>query len=279
MRRTASPILLRPESAPPETLVIHVVGRRSQVVTAMISAKVIRCSQADGFASRPRARTRRRKSPSCGGRWRTWPPSGLTSLVVWKSDRIERRGAYALMGLTAEATKAGGRIEFVTEPALNNASDPIAGPMLQAFYGAMGHHESKTKSDRTSLGHRQRRGHWRNIRESEVERNTCFRRALLGGFESAALGRRIASERFLALAVMVVTGPIIARPISGLPAATLRRLDTARVAASGHWLQRRFAGQEAAQRSRLSAPSTVWITGGPLTGNPRMLDTVVRSTC
>jgi hypothetical protein len=29
--------------------------------------------------------------------------------------------------------------------------------MLQAFYGAMGHHESKTKSDRTSLGQRQRR--------------------------------------------------------------------------------------------------------------------------
>lgn len=43
------------------------------------------------------------------------------------------------------------------EPALNNASDPIAGPMLQAFYGAMGHHESKTKSDRTSLGQRQAR--------------------------------------------------------------------------------------------------------------------------
>jgi DNA invertase Pin-like site-specific DNA recombinase len=34
-------------------------------------------------------------------------------LVVWKSDRLERRGAYALMGLIAEATKAGGRIEFV----------------------------------------------------------------------------------------------------------------------------------------------------------------------
>jgi len=73
-------------------------------------------------------------------------------LVAWKSDRLERRGAYALMGLIAEAAKSGGRIEFVTEPALNNASDPIAGPMLQAFYGAMGHHESKVKSDRTSLG-------------------------------------------------------------------------------------------------------------------------------
>lgn len=78
-------------------------------------------------------------------------------LVVWKSDRIECRGAYALMGLIAEAAKAGGRIEFVTEPALNNASYPIAGPMLQAFYGAMGHHESKTKSNRASLCQRQRR--------------------------------------------------------------------------------------------------------------------------
>ena len=78
-------------------------------------------------------------------------------LVCWKSDRLERRGAYALMGLIREAVEYGGRIEFVTEPALNNASDPIAGPMLQAFYGAMGHHESKTKSDRTSLGQAQRR--------------------------------------------------------------------------------------------------------------------------
>ncbi len=72
-------------------------------------------------------------------------------LVVWKSDRLERRGAYALMGLIREAMLVGGRLEFVTEPALNNASDPIAGPMLQAFYGAMGQHDSQTKSDRTAI--------------------------------------------------------------------------------------------------------------------------------
>lgn len=29
-------------------------------------------------------------------------------LVVWKSDRIERRGAYALMGLISEAAEADG---------------------------------------------------------------------------------------------------------------------------------------------------------------------------
>jgi DNA invertase Pin-like site-specific DNA recombinase len=69
-------------------------------------------------------------------------------LVAWKSDRLERRGARALMGLIAEAAESGGRIEFTTEPGLNGISDPIAGPLLQAFYGAVAQHESSTKGDR-----------------------------------------------------------------------------------------------------------------------------------
>jgi DNA invertase Pin-like site-specific DNA recombinase len=81
----------------------------------------------------------------------------ITVLVVWKSDRLERRGARALMGLIAEAAEAGGRIEFVTEPALNMSSDAVAGPMLQAFYGAVAHHESVTKSERVRAAHTVRR--------------------------------------------------------------------------------------------------------------------------
>ena len=38
----------------------------------------------------------------------------FTVLVVWKQDRIERRGMEAALNLISRAKQAGGRIEFVT---------------------------------------------------------------------------------------------------------------------------------------------------------------------
>jgi site-specific DNA recombinase len=76
----------------------------------------------------------------------------ISVLVVWKSDRLERRGAYELMGLVREARSYGGRIEFVTEPTLNVPSGPV-GDMMLAFHGATAHHESLTKSDRIKIKH------------------------------------------------------------------------------------------------------------------------------
>src|ERR1035441_8188251 len=46
----------------------------------------------------------------------------ITVLVVWYSARIERRGAWDHMNLAHKAKLAGGRIEYVKEPQLNEVN-------------------------------------------------------------------------------------------------------------------------------------------------------------
>lgn len=70
----------------------------------------------------------------------------ITVLVVWAADRIERRGALAALTLVQRAKEAGGRIEYVKDAHLNQASE-LDGFML-ALAGDMARMESKRKSER-----------------------------------------------------------------------------------------------------------------------------------
>lgn len=47
----------------------------------------------------------------------------ITVLVVWQSSRIERRGATSVFDLARRVREAGGRIEYVQDPYLNEAND------------------------------------------------------------------------------------------------------------------------------------------------------------
>lgn len=74
----------------------------------------------------------------------------ITVLVVWKSDRIERRGPRFVFDLAGQVADAGGRIEFVTETYLNDLN--AAGEMMLANMAIMAREESRTKSDRIQSG-------------------------------------------------------------------------------------------------------------------------------
>lgn len=68
-------------------------------------------------------------------------------LVVWKQDRIERRGMEAALALISRAKQAGGRIEFVTEPHLNKLND-MGSRVAYVLMAEVANQESKTKGDR-----------------------------------------------------------------------------------------------------------------------------------
>ena len=68
-------------------------------------------------------------------------------LVVWKQDRIERRGMEAALALISRAKQAGGRIEFATQPHLNKLND-MGGRISYAIMAEVAQAESQTKSDR-----------------------------------------------------------------------------------------------------------------------------------
>lgn len=67
-------------------------------------------------------------------------------LVVWHSDRLERRGAEALLKLLREVREAGGKVESVKEPLLGETD--ISGEASTALAGIMAHQESVKKSER-----------------------------------------------------------------------------------------------------------------------------------
>lgn len=76
----------------------------------------------------------------------------FTVLVVWKQDRIERRGMEAALNLISRAKQAGGRIEFVTQPHLNKLND-MGGRISYAIMAEVANAESETKSDRIRIKH------------------------------------------------------------------------------------------------------------------------------
>lgn len=71
-------------------------------------------------------------------------------LVVWKTDRIERRGMEAALNLISRAKQAGGRIEFVSEPHLNKLND-MGGRISYVLMAEVANAESKNTSDRVLI--------------------------------------------------------------------------------------------------------------------------------
>lgn len=70
----------------------------------------------------------------------------IAVLVVWASDRIERRGAYNAFDLARRVREAGGRIEYVKDAYLNDAND--MSDVMLALAATRDHQESKRKSER-----------------------------------------------------------------------------------------------------------------------------------
>jgi DNA invertase Pin-like site-specific DNA recombinase len=69
-------------------------------------------------------------------------------LVVWASDRLERRGAEATLKVFRLFREAGGQVESVLEPYLNDAD---SGELLTAITGWKDRAESARKSERTRI--------------------------------------------------------------------------------------------------------------------------------
>lgn len=72
----------------------------------------------------------------------------ITVLVVWKTDRIDRK--LQTYQMIKEIVEAGGRVEFVTQPHLNDLST-MGGRVALKIQEEVAHEESKTKSDRAIM--------------------------------------------------------------------------------------------------------------------------------
>jgi len=68
----------------------------------------------------------------------------ITVLVVWKTDRIDRK--LQTYQMIKEVVEAGGRVEFVTQPHLNDLST-MGGRVALKIQEEVAHEESKVKSD------------------------------------------------------------------------------------------------------------------------------------
>lgn len=70
-------------------------------------------------------------------------------LVIWHSDRLERRGGLELLMLLASVRDAGGRVESVKEPELGQLT--VGGQVMTFIGGVMANEESKHKSERVTI--------------------------------------------------------------------------------------------------------------------------------
>jgi Recombinase zinc beta ribbon domain/Recombinase len=70
-------------------------------------------------------------------------------LVIWHSDRIERRPGKALLDVLAEFQAAGGRVESVQEPTLGQVD--IGSQVTTYLAGLVNHDKSKHLSDQVKL--------------------------------------------------------------------------------------------------------------------------------
>lgn len=69
-------------------------------------------------------------------------------LVVWKQDRLDRK--LATFQMLAQVVEAGGRVEFVTQPHLNDLTT-MGGRIALKVEEEIAHAESQTKSDRNRI--------------------------------------------------------------------------------------------------------------------------------
>lgn len=77
-------------------------------------------------------------------------------LIVWASDRIERRGIEALLSLQRKLRKAGANLMSVKEPWITGADDPMA-DMMAAMAATAARMESERRSERIRMGMNNRR--------------------------------------------------------------------------------------------------------------------------
>jgi len=75
----------------------------------------------------------------------------ITVLVVWRDDRIERRGVLHMVPLINAVKEAGGRIEFGTQPQLNDLST-MCGLISLAVMAEVARAETTTKKERVRMG-------------------------------------------------------------------------------------------------------------------------------
>ena len=73
----------------------------------------------------------------------------FTVLVIWASDRLERRGAEALFSVLRRFREAGVRVESVLEPLLG--TDGLAGEILTALSGIIAKAETARRKERTRI--------------------------------------------------------------------------------------------------------------------------------
>ena len=74
-----------------------------------------------------------------------------TALVIWHSDRIERRPGKALLDVLVEFGDAGGRVESVQEPTLGQVD--FGGQVTTFMAGLVNHEKSKHISEQVRLAH------------------------------------------------------------------------------------------------------------------------------
>jgi site-specific DNA recombinase len=72
-------------------------------------------------------------------------------LVIWHSDRLERRPGKALLDTLSEFTKAGGRVESVQEPMLGQMD--FSGQVTTFLAGLMNHEKSAHLSEQVGNAH------------------------------------------------------------------------------------------------------------------------------
>jgi DNA invertase Pin-like site-specific DNA recombinase len=70
-------------------------------------------------------------------------------LVIWHSDRLERRPAKVLLDVLAEFAEAGGRVESVQEPTLGQLD--MGGQLMTFVTGLMNHEKSRHLSEQVAL--------------------------------------------------------------------------------------------------------------------------------
>jgi DNA invertase Pin-like site-specific DNA recombinase len=74
----------------------------------------------------------------------------ISVLVVWKDDRLERRGSFRMFDFMGKVIDAGGRVEFVTQPHLNDLST-MGGRISLVAMAEMAKEEIKSKMDRQRI--------------------------------------------------------------------------------------------------------------------------------
>lgn len=79
----------------------------------------------------------------------------FTVLVIWHSDRLERRPGKALLDVLAEFAAAGGRVESVQEPTLGQLD--FGGQVTTFVQGLVNHEKSHHLSEQVRLAHNRSR--------------------------------------------------------------------------------------------------------------------------